>query len=393
MPIENMEEEGLQKVPNLDIAQLKFQLQSGHSSSSAEEKKRLGDDLLEVIKKDQMGPFYKQCCKDLKWPENKELIAELSEANKKELQSLDAKIKDAETNQGESECREALLAKAEYLTKIGDKEEAISTIRKTIEKTVGLGNRMDMVFLLIRIGLFYMDHDLVTRNLDKAKQLLEEGGDWDRRNRLKVYNGLYAIAVRDFGEAAKLFLETVSTFTSYELMSYEQFVKYTVYSSVIALERGKLHDKVVKGSEILEVMHDCPDVQQYLNAFYNCHYSDFFSCLAQVEQVAKTDRYMNPHYAYYVREMKIKAFAQLLESYRSLTLTYMADAFGVTEEYMDRELSKFIADGRLHCKIDKVRGIVVTNRPDSKNAQYQATIKQGDILLNRVQKLSRVINI
>ncbi len=79
---------------------------------------------------------------------------------------------------------------------------------------------------------------------------------------------------------------------------------------------------------------------------------------------------------------------------------------------MDRELSRFIADGRLHCRIDKVgpyfpclcdnfkegyilqvRGIVITNRPDSKNAQYQATIKQGDILLNRVQKLSRVINI
>ena len=58
-----------------------------------------------------------------------------------------------------------------------------------------------------------------------------------------------------------------------------------------------------------------------------------------------------------------------------------------------RELSKFIADGRLHCKIDKVRGIVITTRPDSKNAQYQATIKQGDILINRVQKLSRVINI
>ena len=39
---------------------------------------------------------------------------------------------------------------------------------------------------------------------------------------LQVYNGLYALAVRDFAQAAKLFLETVSTFTSYELMSYEQ---------------------------------------------------------------------------------------------------------------------------------------------------------------------------
>lgn len=58
-----------------------------------------------------------------------------------------------------------------------------------------------------------------------------------------------------------------------------------------------------------------------------------------------------------------------------------------------RELSRYIAAGRLHCKIDKVGGIVETNRPDSKNWQYQAVIKHGDILLNRVQKLSRVINI
>ena len=32
----------------------------------------------------------------------------------------------------------------------------------------------------------------------------------------------------------------------------------------------------------------------------------------------------------------------------------------------------------------QVGGIVITNRPDSKNAQYQQCIKQGDILLNRL---------
>lgn len=58
-----------------------------------------------------------------------------------------------------------------------------------------------------------------------------------------------------------------------------------------------------------------------------------------------------------------------------------------------RDVSKFIAAGRLHCVIDKVNGIIETNRADNKFAQYQAVIKQGDLLLNRVQKLSRVINI
>ena len=99
---------------------------------------------------------------------------------------MEAKIADAEKTQGESEIRDALLAKAEYLTKIGDKAAAVEATAKTLEKTVGIGNRMDMVFNAIRIGLFFMDHSLVKTNLAKARQMIEQGGDWDRRNRLKV---------------------------------------------------------------------------------------------------------------------------------------------------------------------------------------------------------------
>ncbi len=67
--------------------------------------------------------------------------------------------------------------------------------------------------------------------------------------------------------------------------------------------------------------------------------------------------------------------------------------FALSSAYSFSDLSKFIAAGRINAVIDKVGGIVETNRPDAKNAQYQSTIKQGDILLNRIQKLGRVINI
>jgi hypothetical protein len=40
----------------------------------------------------------------------------------------------------------------------------------------------------------------------------------------------------------------------------------------------------------------------------------------------------------------------------------------------------------------QVSGVVETTRPDARNAQYAAVIKDGDALLNRVQKLSRVIS-
>jgi len=71
----------------------------------------------------------------------------------------------------------------------------------------------------------------------------------------------------------------------------------------------------------------------------------------------------------------------------------MANAFGVTEDYLDRELSRFIYLGRLNCRIDAVGEVIETIRPDTKNAQYHNTIKQGDLLLNRIQKLSRVIHL
>ena len=41
-----------------------------------------------------------------------------------------------------------------------------------------------------------------------------------------------------------------------------------------------------------------------------------------------------------------------------LIIFHFTDAFGVTEAYMDQELCRFIASGRLHAKIDKVYFLV-----------------------------------
>jgi len=126
---------------------------------------------------------------------------------------------------------------------------------------------------------------------------------------------------------------------------------------------------------------------------YGCSYAPFFVALAGITDTLKKNRFLSSHAGFFCKEMRVIAYSQMLESYRSVQLENMSFAFGVSEDFLDKELSRFIASGRLHCKIDKVGGIVETNRPDSKNAQYQTTIKQGDLLLNRVQKLSRVINV
>ena len=74
--------------------------------------------------------------------------------------------------------------------------------------------------------------------------MIEEGGDWDRRNRLKAYEGVYLMSLRQFDKAADLFLETLSTFTSYELFDYNTFIFYAVVTSIVTLPRPKLKEKV-----------------------------------------------------------------------------------------------------------------------------------------------------
>ncbi|KXJ20234.1 26S proteasome non-ATPase regulatory subunit 6 [Exaiptasia diaphana] len=389
MPVENLEEEGLPNNPNLEISQWKFIICNPDGVNKEQAKKNI----MVAVKEKDMAPLYEELCHELKWPVDQALLDKMKKANEEKLKELEKKLKYAEENLGETEIRDALFAQGEYLCSIGNKEGAITAFRKCYDKAVALGYKLDIIFYRIRIGLFYLDNDMMTKNIAKAQELIEEGGDWDRRNRLKVYHGIYYLSIRDFKSAANNFLESISTFTSYELMDYKQFVTLTVLASIISLERVDLKKKVVNGAEILEVLHQLPVIKKFLLSFYNCHYDDFFKALAEVEQILKQDRLMSPHYRHYVREMRILAYTQLLESYRSLTLEYMANAFGVSEAFIDRELSRFIAAGRLHCKIDKVGGIVETNRPDHKNWQYQASIKQGDLLLNRIQKLSRVINI
>lgn len=70
--------------------------------------------------------------------------------NEQRLKELEDKAKDAEENLGETEVRDALHARAEYLGRIGDREAAAKAYAETEEKTASGGAKADMVFSQIR---------------------------------------------------------------------------------------------------------------------------------------------------------------------------------------------------------------------------------------------------
>ncbi|XP_068305585.1 26S proteasome non-ATPase regulatory subunit 6 homolog [Pyrus communis] len=383
-------QEGTQQ-PHLVLANKLFLL--SHSDVPDIEKVQLREEVFASVKDDDMAPLYETLVAESVLKLDQGVMDSMRAKNQEELKKLDEKIADAEENLGESEVREAHLAKSLFFIRIGDKEKALEQLKVTESKTVAVGQKMDLVFHTLQLGFFYMDFDLISKSIDKAKNLFEEGGDWERKNRLKVYEGLYCMSTRNFKKAADLFLDSISTFTTYEIFPYDIFIFYTVLTSIISLDRVSLKQKVVDAPEILTVIGKIPYLTEFLNSLYDCQYKSFFKAFAGLTEQIKLDRYLHPHFRYYMREIRTVVYSQFLESYKSVTIEAMAKAFGVTVDFIDLELSRFIAAGKLHCKIDKVAGVLETNRPDAKNSLYQATIKQGDFLLNRIQKLSRVIDL
>jgi len=384
-----MTEEPTKQFPDMSLSEYRFLLTLPWYNNKGEVKAKL----LNSVFENNMVKFYEELCAQFSWDVDQGWIQKANQENEAALKALDAKIEDAVQNLGETEVRESHLAKSEFLLQIGDKAAAESAYRVTAEKTVALGQRLDIVLTLIRVGFFYNDKDLALRNIEKGFSLIEEGGDWDRRNRLKIYKAYYLMSIRCFEEAAELFLATLPSFSAEELFDFKKNVYYTTLASIVSLDRVLLKQKVVDSPEVLTVLATLPTLEQLLNNFYHSEYQKFFSALAAITDQMKEDQALHEHVKFFSREMRIRAYQQFLESYRSVQLRSMANAFGITEEYLDRELSRFIYLGRLNCRIDAVGGVIETIRPDTKNAQYHTTIKQGDLLLNRIQKLSRVIHL
>jgi 26S proteasome regulatory subunit N7 len=272
------------------------------------------------------------------------------------------------------------------------------------EKTGILGTKIDLVLAIIRIGLFFNDKPLVKKNIERASALVESGGDWDRRNRLKAYHGLHLLTVRSHGLAAPLLLDSLSTFTSYELCNYSSLVIYAVLAGSVSLKRVDFKSKVVDAPEIKAILGEGEDktsalsgslsagagagdeemtdatkqtttpgttavnlttigrsdaaqadaeavvdfrpLANLVSSLYNGDYRSFFTALGAVEENFLTqDRYLYEHRQWYVREMRLRGYQQLLQSYRVVGLQSMANDFGVTVDFLDKYVTSAMSQG------------------------------------------------
>mmetsp|Transcript_22180 Transcript_22180/g.33220 ORF Transcript_22180/g.33220 Transcript_22180/m.33220 type:complete len:387 (-) Transcript_22180:72-1232(-) len=357
------------------------------------DREKIKKEVLDMVKEKSMLPYYeKYLCPQALGPADESLKAELKKRNDEESAKLDERIADAKENLGDIEVRDALIAKAEFFNRIGDKEAAIQGYKDAYAKTVGVGGKLDNILTLIRIAFFFEDMPMAKEEIDRAKAELQKGGDWERRNKLKVYEGIYLMCARNWKEAAQLFLNVMPTFTAVELVEFKDFVFYAVILSMVALDRPMIREQLIFSPEVLSIIKETQNLEEFLNSYFYCQYKTFNEKFVSIIDTVRADRYLCRHTRYFMRTMRLNAYKQFLTSYRSVTLEAMATEFGVSKPFIDTELASFISSGKLTCKIDKVGGVIESNEADSRSQLYVDIIKQGDLLLNRMQKLSGAID-
>ena len=252
------------------------------------------------------------------------------------LKELDEKIAKTQDSIEEVDPTHYIFEKAKLYKEHKMKDEALAEFKNVIAKTQSFNLKCDSVFEILHIGILYKDLALLSEYIEKCRKLLQDAGDWEKRNRLKVYDGLNQLLTRNFKEAGKLFLEALMTFTNYELFDYKTFVFYTCVTNIITVDRVTLKNRIIDNSDVLTCIREIPNLLSFLESFYSGNYRVFFQEFAHLIQRTQTDFFLSKHNNFFINEMRVKVYTQFLQSYKSVTIDNMANCFGVSPIFIDR---------------------------------------------------------
>jgi 26S proteasome regulatory subunit N7 len=227
------------------------------------------------------------------------------------IKEIDEKIQKADTME-EIDIYSFNFEKAKLYKDHKQIEDAVKEFKLVIEKTQSFNLKMDSVFEILLIAIQSKDLAMIKENLDLCKKLLKDASDWEKKNKFKVYEGLYFILTRKFSEAGKLFLEALMTFTNYELFPYKDFVFYTAITNIITVDRVTLKTRVIDNSDVISCIKEIPHLKDFLESFYEGDYKRFFVEFYHIINRIQNDFFLSKHSNYFISEMRVKVYNQFL---------------------------------------------------------------------------------
>lgn len=323
---------------------------------------------------------YKEMIEKQILPYSKEDLKAIAEKREERLHHFEEeKEQDLENESHVSEVNKKIC---EFYAQMMELEDFNKVAKEIMLSDPSLSLKMDIYLCKIRIAIIQNDRAVLVESIGLATEVFDSTCDWDRKNRFKVYLGLYSLLKADFRTAATLFSEALASFDAPELLGFDQMILYLVFSALLGFSRNEIKEKILENSEARK-REECMRLPE---CYHSSEYGSFFQSILAFIDLFADDVFIGPFKEHFCREMKIKGYSQLLCSYRSVCLDKMAEVFKVEEEHLEEDLRNFINDGRLPCVIDKVDGIVEI--VDVKNIdQLKSAAIKGDAVLRNIKKM------
>lgn len=306
------------------------------------------------------------------------------------LKKADEKIAAMLADQGDLEVRDAYLEKAEIYLEAKDMENYRANIHKALERAVGNAKKLELNLLVLNTHWKERNFDLYEKTLDVCRKLTDDSLDWEKKNKLAIYESIHKVLHRQMEDAAKTLIACVDTFNSPEIMTFKELVGYAVVLGVLWLPRKEIRERVMQNPEINSVLKDLPVLNDFRNAVFGMNYRHFFELLVRLnDQYLAPDVLLSRHRQHLLKRARIVIYTLFLESYKTVKLKKMAESFGVSLEFLDRGIAELISQKHLSCKIDRVHWVVEAVRVNERAAAYREIERRGDALVERLHKLMK----
>jgi 26S proteasome regulatory subunit N7 len=193
----------------------------------------------------------------------KDTLTALETQHADHVKTLEENIATARESAGDMEVLEAQLQLAQFAAKSLSETEALQAYQAILQSSkLSSGKQMDVLMEMTRVASFYDNSKLADDYLEQTLKLAASsgGGDWDRRNRLQVYQALQQLLHRNLQKAASLLVDCIATFSCTELCTYTECILYATLTNLLHLPRVELKEKIIDGPEVLGVAKELPAV-------------------------------------------------------------------------------------------------------------------------------------
>ncbi|EIJ88108.1 26S proteasome regulatory subunit N7 [Nematocida parisii] len=252
--------------------------------------------------------------------------------------------------------------------------------RRLMEYNKSLSVRFDIYTAQIRMLILLQWPSELARKFTEIESLLELGVDWARKNKFKVYFGLYLILQRKFKESSNFLIDALSTFESEEIMGFSDLVKFSLFSGLISIPRENI--KNLSESDINNHIITIPGALNLLLSLYNCTYTDIFKHIYVFSKELQHNPYLYDKLDYFIYRVKLRVYKQIFNSYNSITVYQISKILNISEGYIIRDIEVMIIKKDLLCKVNHSTMMVYKVIREA----HDSIIYKAEDILHTVQK-------